>query len=130
MDPMRLCPGKELLLPTLNIDTVSADLGEYDTTHQAMPSEVPVDRSVLKPRIIPPQPAILHHRNDFVQWCSFGGNGYLVLSILKSGENQTANKTWTCRKTSHESTVVVSTMHALYSRLIAGDSELRLGEHI
>ncbi|GFV57949.1 uncharacterized protein TNCV_3687861 [Trichonephila clavipes] len=23
----------------------------------------------------------LHHRNDFVQWCSLGGNGYLALSI-------------------------------------------------
>ncbi|GFV37488.1 hypothetical protein TNCV_5101921 [Trichonephila clavipes] len=35
--------------------------------------------------------AILHHRNGVVQWCSLGGNGYLALSILKSGENQTAN---------------------------------------
>ncbi|GFW52099.1 uncharacterized protein TNCV_2819681 [Trichonephila clavipes] len=31
------------------------------------------------------------HRNGVVQWCSLGGNGYLALSILKSGENQTAN---------------------------------------
>ncbi|GFV88091.1 uncharacterized protein TNCV_3242401 [Trichonephila clavipes] len=54
-----------------------------------------------------------------------GGNGYLVVSILKSGENQTANKTWTRRKTSHKTTVVVSTTHALYSILMAGDSELR-----
>ncbi|GFT31822.1 uncharacterized protein TNCV_2035541 [Trichonephila clavipes] len=30
------------------------------------------------------------------------------------------------KKTSHKTTVVVSTMHALYSRLIAGDSELRV----
>ncbi|GFV45025.1 uncharacterized protein TNCV_907721 [Trichonephila clavipes] len=36
-----------------------------------------------------------------------------------------ANLTWTRRKTSHKTTVVVSTMHALYSRLIAGDSGLR-----
>ncbi|GFT99043.1 transposable element Tc1 transposase [Trichonephila clavipes] len=35
--------------------------------------------------------AILHQRNGVVQWCSLGGNGYLTLSILKSGENQTAN---------------------------------------
>ncbi|GFW87912.1 uncharacterized protein TNCV_1360161 [Trichonephila clavipes] len=35
--------------------------------------------------------AILHHRNSVNQWCSLGGNGYLALSILKSGENQTAN---------------------------------------
>ncbi|GFS75239.1 uncharacterized protein TNCV_719441 [Trichonephila clavipes] len=69
--------------------------------------------------------AILHHRNGDVQWCSPGGNGYLALSILKSGENQTANLTWTRRKTSHKTTVVVSTMHALYSMLITGDSELR-----
>ncbi|GFX93432.1 uncharacterized protein TNCV_1093721 [Trichonephila clavipes] len=26
-----------------------------------------------------------------VQWCSLGENGYLALSILKSGENQTTN---------------------------------------
>ncbi|GFX07053.1 hypothetical protein TNCV_1556561 [Trichonephila clavipes] len=38
-----------------------------------------------------PKRAILHHRNGVVQWCSLGGNGYLALSILKSGENQTAN---------------------------------------
>ncbi|GFY21705.1 uncharacterized protein TNCV_1168491 [Trichonephila clavipes] len=63
--------------------------------------------------------------NGVIQWCSLGVNGYLVLSILKSGENKTTNKTWTRRKTSHKTTVVVSTMHALYSRLIAGDSELR-----
>ncbi|GFS97168.1 uncharacterized protein TNCV_631301 [Trichonephila clavipes] len=33
------------------------------------------------------------HRNGIVlsQWCSLGGNGYLALSILMSGENQTAN---------------------------------------
>ncbi|GFV78327.1 uncharacterized protein TNCV_94871 [Trichonephila clavipes] len=43
-------------------------------------------------RIIPPQTrANLHRRNGVVQWCSLGGNGYLALSILKSGENQTAN---------------------------------------
>ncbi|GFW66095.1 uncharacterized protein TNCV_589211 [Trichonephila clavipes] len=35
--------------------------------------------------------ALLHHHNGVVQWCSLGGNGYLTLSILKSGENQTAN---------------------------------------
>ncbi|GFU77802.1 uncharacterized protein TNCV_1138101 [Trichonephila clavipes] len=69
--------------------------------------------------------AILHYRNGVVQWCSLGGNGYLAFSILKFGENQTANETWTRRKTSHKTTVVVSSMHALYSRLIAGDSELR-----
>ncbi|GFU76335.1 hypothetical protein TNCV_285351 [Trichonephila clavipes] len=34
---------------------------------------------------------ILHHRNGVVQWCSLGGNGYLALSILKPGDNQTAN---------------------------------------
>ncbi|GFX36042.1 uncharacterized protein TNCV_4215641 [Trichonephila clavipes] len=72
----------------------------------------------------------MHHRNGVVQWCSLGGNGYLALSILKSGENQTANYTWTRRKTTHKTTVVVSTMHALYSRLIAGDSELRERTHI
>ncbi|GFV49418.1 hypothetical protein TNCV_1634921 [Trichonephila clavipes] len=69
--------------------------------------------------------AILHYRNGVVQWCSLGGNGYLAISILKSGENQTANQSWTRRKTLQKTTVVVSTMHALYSRLIAGDSELR-----
>ncbi|GFU64773.1 hypothetical protein TNCV_2128471 [Trichonephila clavipes] len=74
--------------------------------------------------------AILHHRNGVVQWCSLGGNGYLTLSILKSGENQTANLTWTRRKTSHKTAVVVSRMHAIYSRLIAGDSELRYVENI
>ncbi|GFS88465.1 uncharacterized protein TNCV_1461081 [Trichonephila clavipes] len=31
--------------------------------------------------------AILHYRNGVVQWCSLGGNGYLALSIFKSGEN-------------------------------------------
>ncbi|GFS62011.1 hypothetical protein TNCV_2592851 [Trichonephila clavipes] len=35
--------------------------------------------------------AILHHRNGVVQWSSLGGNGYLALSILKSGDNQNAN---------------------------------------
>ncbi|GFW92557.1 uncharacterized protein TNCV_518741 [Trichonephila clavipes] len=30
--------------------------------------------------------------------CSLGGNGYLALSILKSGENQTVNETWTRRR--------------------------------
>ncbi|GFT17501.1 uncharacterized protein TNCV_4807441 [Trichonephila clavipes] len=30
--------------------------------------------------------AILHHRNGVVQWCSLGGNRYLALSMLKSGE--------------------------------------------
>ncbi|GFW53742.1 uncharacterized protein TNCV_3938361 [Trichonephila clavipes] len=35
--------------------------------------------------------AILHYRNGVVQWCSLGGNGYLALSILKSGKSQTAN---------------------------------------
>ncbi|GFV57164.1 uncharacterized protein TNCV_2496301 [Trichonephila clavipes] len=38
-----------------------------------------------------PKRAILHHHNGVVQWCSLGGNEYLALSILKSGENQTAN---------------------------------------
>ncbi|GFS86169.1 RNase H domain-containing protein [Trichonephila clavipes] len=55
---------------------------------------------------------------------SLGGNGYLALYILKSGDNQTANKAWNRRKISHKTTAVVSTMHVLYSRLIAGDSEL------
>ncbi|GFY21191.1 uncharacterized protein TNCV_3992351 [Trichonephila clavipes] len=47
--------------------------------------------SGIKNNFSPNTRAILHHRNGVVQWCSLGGNGYLALSILKSGENKTAN---------------------------------------
>ncbi|GFX60883.1 hypothetical protein TNCV_1311751 [Trichonephila clavipes] len=106
----------------------------YYTTHQGMPSEVPVDMwegvdglqfvgqaypthalldsspndiqidvacqrytlnmqvsSGTKNNSSPNARALLHHRNSVVQLCSLGVNGYLALSILKSGENQTAN---------------------------------------
>ncbi|GFX41835.1 hypothetical protein TNCV_389481 [Trichonephila clavipes] len=67
------------------------------------PNDIPIDvachrytlnlqvSSGTKNNSSPNARATLHHRNCVVQWCSLGGNGYLALSILKSGENQTAN---------------------------------------
>ncbi|GFU37547.1 uncharacterized protein TNCV_4274751 [Trichonephila clavipes] len=120
-------------------------LGEYYTTHQAMPSEIPVDmwegvdglqfvgQAYPTYALLDSSPKFSTHgapkqmyrlfQNDIpidvachrytlnmqvssgtknnsspnepsctvVQWSSLGGNGYLALSILKSGENQTAN---------------------------------------
>ncbi|GFU77679.1 hypothetical protein TNCV_3761301 [Trichonephila clavipes] len=50
-----------------------------------------LNMQVLEPRKILPKRAILHHRNGVFQWCSFSGNGYMVVSILMSGQNQTLN---------------------------------------
>ncbi|GFU80634.1 uncharacterized protein TNCV_1549011 [Trichonephila clavipes] len=83
----------------------------------------------LGQKLIPPKRAILQslHRNGVVQCSAFlVRNGYLALSILKSGENQIRQtKPGLVGKHHTKTTVVVSSMHALYSRLIAGDSELR-----
>ncbi|GFY03122.1 uncharacterized protein TNCV_981271 [Trichonephila clavipes] len=76
--------------------------GAPKQTYMLFQNDIPINvachRYTLKmqvssgePRIIPPQTSHPHHRNGIVQWCSLGGDGYLALSILKSGENQTAN---------------------------------------
>ncbi|GFV82272.1 hypothetical protein TNCV_2791701 [Trichonephila clavipes] len=59
--------------------------------------------------------AILHHRNDVVQWYSlFSGNGTGTLHI-KVWRESDCKQNLTRRKTSHKTTAEVSTMHALYS---------------
>ncbi|GFX53767.1 hypothetical protein TNCV_1597131 [Trichonephila clavipes] len=81
-------------------------VGQAYPTHALLdssPNDIPLDvfchRNTLKMQVnfgtknisSPSARSILHHHNGVVQWCSLGDNGYLALSKLKSGENQTAN---------------------------------------
>ncbi|GFV04735.1 hypothetical protein TNCV_4611641 [Trichonephila clavipes] len=87
------------------------DLGEYYTTHQAMPSEVPVDRLApgTKNNSSPKRArAILHHRDSV----AFNGvflvvTSTLALTILKVWrESDCKPNSDLRRKTSHKTTVM------------------------
>ncbi|GFU12339.1 hypothetical protein TNCV_2748411 [Trichonephila clavipes] len=72
-----------------------------------------------------PAKSVLHHRNGVVQWCSLGGNGYLALSHIKVRRESDCKLNMDSSENITQDHCCSVTMHALYSRLIAGHSELR-----